>query len=213
MKIVAISDTHTRKIEGLPNGDLLVHSGDFSIQGTQRESENFVEWMSEVKDLYREVIIVPGNHDIWVNKERKSALDLFRSNGLKLLIDEGMEFDGMFIYGTPWVTPFGRWEFMCEDKKRQQYMDAIPRNTDILITHGPAKGQLDKIGIHGFNPGSNAGCEFLLNAINRCEPKVHIFGHIHEGSGVKLHNNTLVVNASSMTEYGKTHNGFKVINI
>ena len=53
-------------------------------------------------------------------------------------------------------------------------MNCIPEDTDIVITHGPPYGILDKI----YN-GQSVGCKILLNVIERVKPKVHIFGHIH----------------------------------
>ena len=55
----------------------------------------------------------------------------------------------------------------------------IPNNIDILITHGPPKGILGTC-----SDGFDAGCSDLSYEIwNRVKPKVHLFGHIHEGYG------------------------------
>ena len=45
---------------------------------------------------------------------------------------------------------------------------------DILVTHGPPFGILDKT-----NEGKNAGSELLLKEVLRLKPKLHLFGHIH----------------------------------
>lgn len=47
-----------------------------------------------------------------------------------------------------------------------------------MLTHGPPHGILDKT-----KNGEDAGCEHLLRAVQRCRPRVHCFGHIHEGWG------------------------------
>ncbi|KAF7159949.1 hypothetical protein CNMCM5623_005455 [Aspergillus felis] len=49
---------------------------------------------------------------------------------------------------------------------------------DIMITHGPPAGVLDTV----LNGGS-AGCEGLFAAVKRARPRMHVFGHIHEGYG------------------------------
>jgi hypothetical protein len=55
----------------------------------------------------------------------------------------------------------------------------IPDDTDVLITHGPPHGVLDAA-MDGFL----CGCEELLDAVTtRVKPRLHIFGHIHEGYG------------------------------
>ena len=33
--------------------------------------------------------------------------------------------------------------------------------------------------------GEHVGCEHLLRAVKRCRPKLHCFGHIHEGWGAQ----------------------------
>ncbi|GIK02309.1 hypothetical protein Aspvir_006358 [Aspergillus viridinutans] len=49
---------------------------------------------------------------------------------------------------------------------------------DIMITHGPPAGVLDTV----VNGGS-VGCEGLFAAVKRARPRMHVFGHIHEGHG------------------------------
>ena len=64
----------------------------------------------------------------------------------------------------------------------------IPANTDIQITHGPPYGILDKNRV-----GFSAGCPSLKRAVKRIQPKLHVFGHIHEDSGmVKLERTTFL---------------------
>ena len=75
-------------------------------------------------------------------------------------------------------TPeFFDWAFM---KKRGSDIDQvwrqIPKETDILITHGPPLGVLDLC-----HSGHRSGCLSLLHhVLERVKPKYHIFGHIHE---------------------------------
>jgi len=55
---------------------------------------------------------------------------------------------------------------------------------DIMITHGPPSGILDlNWDFRTERPRENCGCEFLRKAVQRCRPRVHCFGHIHEGWG------------------------------
>lgn len=50
----------------------------------------------------------------------------------------------------------------------------IPDKIDVLVTHGPPFGILDKT----INK-VNAGCKGLLKFVEKINPQVHIFGHIH----------------------------------
>lgn len=58
----------------------------------------------------------------------------------------------------------------------------IPESTDILLTHGPPLGMLDRIK-HG---NRNVGCDALLSRLQTGLPnlRLHIWGHIHEDRGV-----------------------------
>ena len=57
----------------------------------------------------------------------------------------------------------------------------IPDAVDIVMTHGPPQDILDRC-----NRGGNAGCRNLLQALRRVQPKLHCFGHIHEGHGMAI---------------------------
>lgn len=49
-----------------------------------------------------------------------------------------------------------------------------PDDVDILITHGPPRAHLDTLRL---------GCLALLGEVWRVRPRLHIFGHVHEGYG------------------------------
>ena len=76
--------------------------------------------------------------------------------------------------------------------------DLIPDSTDILVTHGPPHGILDSV-VHGATV-THVGCEELTLAVQRIKPKVHVFGHVHEGYGMQEINGTIFVNASHVDE-------------
>lgn len=77
-----------------------------------------------------------------------------------------------------------------------KYWQQIPSDRlDILITHGPPFGVLDKC-----NNNRLAGCEDLLEVITHVKPKYHLFGHIHEGYGIAQNGYTTFINASILDE-------------
>ncbi|KAJ9644129.1 hypothetical protein H2199_003997 [Coniosporium tulheliwenetii] len=57
---------------------------------------------------------------------------------------------------------------------RDVWAHRMPHDTDILLTHGPPKGHLDRDGM---------GSRFLLSEIWRVKPRLVVFGHIHGGYG------------------------------
>jgi predicted phosphodiesterase len=54
----------------------------------------------------------------------------------------------------------------------------IPEGVDIIMTHGPPRYILDR----NAN-GDSTGCDHLRRAIARTKPRLHCFGHIHDGYG------------------------------
>ncbi|KAI4933431.1 uncharacterized protein J4E92_003097 [Alternaria infectoria] len=53
-------------------------------------------------------------------------------------------------------------------------------NVDVMMTHGPPMGVMD-----ATTSGQHVGCDHLLRAARRCKPRLHCFGHIHEGWGAQ----------------------------
>jgi Icc-related predicted phosphoesterase len=70
----------------------------------------------------------------------------------------------------------------------------IPQGIDILLTHGPPFGILDRV-----QAGDRVGCEDLLRHVERVRPAIHCFGHIHEAYGFRKLNGTLFLNPSICT--------------
>ncbi|KIW13906.1 hypothetical protein PV08_06687 [Exophiala spinifera] len=52
-------------------------------------------------------------------------------------------------------------------------------NVDIVLTHGPPMGILDRVA----RTDESVGCVHLRRAVGRCRPRLHCFGHIHEAWG------------------------------
>jgi len=83
--------------------------------------------------------------------------------------------------------------------------DAIPTNTDILITHGPPFGYQDIPGGQSIR----VGCEMLRYRVDEIKPKIHVFGHIHGANGYYFNGHTHFFNASVLNErYNYTNKPF-----
>ncbi|MEN9611408.1 MAG: hypothetical protein RLZZ628_2222 [Bacteroidota bacterium] len=190
MKIVFISDTHGKHDElKLPNGDMLIHAGDVSSRGTLPQMQLFLDWFEKQPFKYK--IFIAGNHDFLAEREPNLFESLIPKNCIYLK-NNGIEIEGIYIWGSP-ITPwFYNWAF---NRHRGQpiakYWDMIPKKTDILVTHGPPFGILDET-VTGFK----VGCEALEQKIKDLQLKIHVFGHIHEASGVKKVGETTFINAS-----------------
>jgi Icc-related predicted phosphoesterase len=196
MKIVCISDTHLQHDFEVPDGDMLIHSGDATWTGKEKEVIEFSKWFGSFPHKHK--IFVAGNHDWGFELDREYYTNLLPKD-VFYLQDTGRGIEGIRVWGSPWTPEFMNWAF---NKKRGQSIASkwklIPDNIDILITHGPPYGILDDAMYSG-----PVGCKDLLNAVHRVKPMYHIFGHVHEGYGVKYstHCRTVFVNASICNQY------------
>jgi predicted phosphohydrolase len=178
MVLVLFGDTHElhREVE-VPAGDILVCVGDFTMFSKNLSAiQDFNEWLGELP--HRHKIVVPGNHEFFLesNPERRSLLD----NAI-VLINEGIEIEGLNIYGSPMTplldTAFGN----PSPKDRERHWSKVPDDTHVLVTHGPPFGILDLPPGHAERMGDPE----LLNRVRELHSlKLHAFGHVHGAHGV-----------------------------
>jgi Icc-related predicted phosphoesterase len=200
-RITFISDTHTKhdKVSGfLTGGDILVHAGDLTGRGYITEIENFMKWYDNINN-YDTKVFIAGNHDFGFQDDNQKLRGLLTGyKTIDYLEDElmmvGEDYEDMIkIWGTPWQPEFHNWAFnLPRGEKLKEKWDMIPLNTDILITHGPPLGKLDYVRY----TNENVGCEELMKRVEEVKPKIHVFGHIHEGYGYVFDGNTHFINAA-----------------
>lgn len=214
MRIVAISDTHLEKPD-LPNGDLLIHCGDFTYSGFRshyslnKKSEPPIayDWIKTQAPKFKKMVGVAGNHDFDFQKDTLEPW-------MTLLFDELIEFEGLKIYGTPYVPRYFDWAFMKSEAELEEIYSNIPEGIDILITHGPPYGILDK-----NKRGDWCGSVSLLNQLKKMEkpPKYCFFGHIHRdlnsSANPYFNGKTYFYNVSYMNEWNSPDNDIVVIDI
>jgi Icc-related predicted phosphoesterase len=193
-KLVLCSDTHEMHSRlTWPEGDILVHAGDFTMVGSPEKIEGFGNWLRDTP--FSEVIIIAGNHDILFQKEPERARKLLsKHDKIHYLEDSGCRIDGISFYGSPWQPEFGYgWAFtLAAEEELRNKWHSIPSNVQMLITHGPPAGILDFT-----KDGRHVGSTSLLTELNqRVKPQLHLFGHIHEGYGICKIEETKFVNAS-----------------
>lgn len=178
MKIVQISDTHNRHqfLQGIPEGDVLIHCGDFSDNGTEEEVLDFLNWFIELPHPHK--IFVTGNHDLclW---DAENIEDL--PENVHFLQDRGVAIDGFKFFGIAYNHP----------------SDIIPEGTDVVVTHEPPMGILDE------TMGMNWGSAGILKRVTVVKPKFHLFGHAHEAHGVNSKKGITFSNGSVLNDFGK----------
>lgn len=213
MKICAISDTHEQEDDiKIPECDVLVCAGDITYNGSVKAYQKFADWLKN-QPAKRKLIIF-GNHDT-ARSEKQHIINLITEAGGTYLEDSGVEIDGLYFYGSPYTPTFGSWAYMLpRGEMLKKKWAVIPEKTNILVTHGPSYGILDEAPRGWYGGFENVGCQDLLNRIKQLrELKVHIFGHIHNSSGIMYQDELCFINAAICNEQYKPVNPVRVIEI
>ena len=201
ISITAVSDTHG--VVSLPDlldgcrSDVLIHCGDFTAGQTDRiyrdscyvshiRSWNvFKDQLNAVKQQFREIVVVPGNHDQICEAFPRECLSDMNDLGVHLLINDGVTLclsentRSIRFWGLPHTPPFGDWFFQGHDMAA--YTSKIPPTTDVLVCHGPPYSTLDTV---DTRPDEYLGSKSLRDRCQRLPTlKAVFFGHIHSSHG------------------------------
>lgn len=235
LRIWLISDTHGKEnLLDCPKGiDMIIHAGDMGTYKSPIMCEEVIhkglKWLSSLDVKHK--IFIAGNHDTSIEAGLIKRSDV--PANITYLEHESCEIEGFKIFGSPYTPAFNQWAFNVKRSRLDEYWKDIPDNTDILITHGPPLGILDKTesgtenlkiieGKYAFIEGNRiiltCGDKALLNHVYRVKPLLHVFGHIHSeefcpNAGIlELPNiRTKFINASVLDlDYKLVNNGFVV---
>jgi Calcineurin-like phosphoesterase len=197
---VCISDTHNGTPK-LPKGDVLIHAGDLTKQGTPAEIQRQISWLQ--RQEFQAKIVVAGNHDLALDETFYGAHGARRHNQVENALERAAELreqlaksrdinylchearcvklhDGSTInvFGSPYSRRNGPWAFGYGDDDCDGVWARLESKLDILISHGPAQGLCD-----ADSQGKADGCAGLLRALERVRPRLVVCGHRHEGRG------------------------------
>ena len=217
MKVTLISDTHSKHKQldaDLSGGELLIHAGDFMNSGyVKTDATEFFDWFNSIKG-YDTKVLIAGNHDRIMENDPEWAQGILTGyKTIEYLQDEGFalydmdEDSSIRLYGSPWQPEFCDWAFNLprNGEEMKSRWDAIPTDTDILVTHGPPFGYHDIPGGESIR----VGCEMLRYRVDEIKPKIHVFGHVHGGYGYYFNGHTHFFNASVLNErYNYTNKPF-----
>ena len=219
VKIWAVADLHGIDPATLlppPDGcDVAVIAGDIAPLGdfTIKEIESQHVWMNEVLGRWAasrpdlQIVSVPGEHDVFLNRWgfRRDALRLPKN--FHLLIDEDITILGLRFYCTPWIPwSGGKWEFEAKDwRLEQEWYDSIPKGTDVLVCHAAPRVEglsVDCKCQYQTERMRHLGSEFLTDSISRARPALCVFGHVHSGDHepYRLRCGTVIRNVSVLDE-------------
>jgi hypothetical protein len=208
LRIVCISDTHNTR-PTLPAGDLLIHAGDLTENGSFDEVQAELKWLSDQPHQYK--ILIAGNHDVLFDEDflakhperrygqSKTKEDLDwgsvmylqdRSITLHFPTVEpgsdaedaasGLQSRSLTIFGSPWTPRYGISAF--------QYH---PNEASHWSTRFAALDTKPDIIVTHCPPKHHldardfhrAGCPYLAEEIAMIRPRLVVFGHIHVSYG------------------------------
>lgn len=221
LRIVHISDTHNcHQNVAVPDGDMVVHTGDFTNYGLEYEVDQFFKWWNSLYHPFK--ILVPGNHDMCADVTRshtgkiepwyEKILNNYTNKLPYLnhyLLHKSCKIWGINFFGSPYIPSskekvYHRFGFTKNRSEVGSQWSDIPKDTDILVTHGGPFGRQD----FAMTPmyGGPAGCERLRFQVEVVRPKLHLFGHIHEAHGTCFDDHTTYSNASMIDS------GYNIVN-
>lgn len=193
--VTAVADLHGNLPDELPLADVLVIAGDvcpISEHGIGFQArwlrDEFYPWLEGLP--HDEVAWIAGNHDFVCQTS-----DWQPAGRGHYLLDDGTELAGLRLYGTPWVPDLQGWAFYADAEALAERMAAIPADTDVVVSHGPPRGFGDRV-----VSGRIVGSEALLERLREIEPRLCVFGHIHEGHGRWELGETTLANVAHVDE-------------
>ena len=220
MVVAMVSDIHGQLPE-IPACDLLLLAGDIcpeedhSLKYQARWLGNdFREWLEGL--AADNVVACAGNHDYLFDL----APDLVPELPWTYLKDSGAQVAGLKIWGSPWTPYFHGMAYNAPEDENDELSSLpktesepfltsryalVPDDTDILVVHAPPRGYGD------FIDGHHVGSKALLTTIDRVQPLICVFGHIHQGRGRWRRGQTQLFNATVLdAEYNLIYRPYVV---
>jgi predicted phosphohydrolase len=193
-----------------PATDVLLHCGDLTQLGGLSSFERAMEHIKSVPCELK--LVIAGNHDlqldpIWIRKNAaEESLDIIEElewgrkcyEHMKSLEPHGIYYlsEGVHeftlksgarfkVYASPYTPEFKGHAFAYgnEEDRFNLGRSPIPAGVDIVMTHGPPLLQHMQCDLDCDIHDRRLGCEKLMEAIQRTKPRLHCFGHVHEGRG------------------------------
>lgn len=197
MKICAMSDLHRHQID-VPKCNVLAIAGDISgFDNTEWFKKIFLPYLKGQKDKYDICFLVLGNHD-----DRIQLANVYESklpSYIKILFSTGIRYKGKLFFGSPYCKSSPEIidsALNLNEELLKHCFNEIPLDTDILITHNPPCGFGDTVANQSYHLGSTS----LAERVRIVKPKIHIFGHIHNGKKYIKENGTRYYNVSILDD-------------
>ena len=208
-----LSDTHGIDFEEeercSQHADVAIHCGDLTEESKLEECRAILRLLMDIEAPLK--LVIAGNHDFTMDisafrekvaqarppldpdlvrkvygdyGEARQLFENARSAGIFFLDEGSYQFalkNGatLAVYASPYIPSLGDWGFQYHPSQGHDF--EILKGVDLVMTHGPPRGIMDYT-----ESKQRAGCPDLFGAIARARPRLHCFGHIHEGWGAKM---------------------------
>lgn len=181
--VVCVANTYYQH-PTVPKGDILIHAGDLSPDGSLVHFQCTLDWLKAQPHPIKIVIAgmtdqmmdrKKGNGRTWKRGDRDQVdfgnIIYLENNGVTVTTPNGRQ---LTVWGSP-NSPFCRRLGFQYPSQHNFWLGKMPRKLDILITHVPPYGHLD----------SCSGCYHLLNEIWDNQPRLHVFGCARDDYGAE----------------------------
>jgi predicted phosphohydrolase len=197
----------------IPHGDVLIHAGDFSRSGMLPDLRHFRAFVDQLPHIQKILVAgnheLTLHSELYATNAKSFHESLFKKKSFNpveyaaqcravMTTGEWPTFSylqdskcfltnpvdsattDISVYGSPWQPEHCSMAFgLPRGAALREKWDCIPDHTDVIVTHTPPFGILDQA-----TDGTLCGCEDLLSVVKeRVRPRLHVFGHIHEGHG------------------------------
>ncbi|KAK4195913.1 Metallo-dependent phosphatase-like protein [Triangularia verruculosa] len=184
-----LSDTHAEKGLQIPTVpvDVAIHCGDITDGSKIGEFHTSLDLLRRINAPLK--LVIAGNHDFTLDDSafRTKLLASEKENNI-VFLDDGIHTSTLqngaklTVYASPFTpSPDADSSWGFQYQRGEQHEFNITNDVGVVITHGPPNGVLDRTA-----SGQRLGCEQLFAAVAKARPKIHCFGHVHNGWGAKL---------------------------
>ncbi|ORY14768.1 Metallo-dependent phosphatase-like protein [Clohesyomyces aquaticus] len=208
IRVVCISDTHDQFPEDVPAGDILIHAGDLTNDGSVASIQKQVDWLCSLP--HKEIVVISGNHDTYLDpRTRPSLSDDQRAGSVDWKRIHYLQHRALTLTLT--IEPSND----AAEGARTHLLSSRPRRRKIKLYGAPQIPACGPMSVHAFQyprgldawsetvpedtdilithtppqyhldlslPGG-MGCEHLAKEVKRIKPTLHVFGHMHWGAG------------------------------
>ncbi|EEH35942.1 metallophosphoesterase domain-containing protein [Paracoccidioides lutzii Pb01] len=198
-----------------PAADVLLHAGDLTMVGKGNEHQATIGMLKSAEAELKIVIAGNHDitldedyynsfghrrhqaredlvkiRDMYCGEEARRHGIVYMDEGVRTFrLKNGAQFT---VYASPYQPEFCRWAFAYKRPQDrfnppQEGTQFVAQNpipdfpaVDVILTHGPPRGVMDET-----ISCEAVGCDHLRRAVTRAKPRLHCFGHIHEGYGAQ----------------------------